>query len=208
MIETGFGKEFSEPPNVTVSGARTHCDACKEPLDPSVMHKCHGNQEYQAPVISSTEITEACPDCGGAPVLVERKDFQSPTYVLVCGTCRTFVASETLSVTDAIYGWNLMAPRKAGMIGNWPKWRAGLPGDDERANVIPQTGATGGHPDLTNYNGACPDCHRSGSITKNCKYCNGSNENCETCGGLGEFEVACARCEGTGTIPPTKGDAP
>lgn len=47
MIETGFGKEFSEPPNVTVSAVRTHCEACKEPLDPNVMHKCHGNQEWK-----------------------------------------------------------------------------------------------------------------------------------------------------------------
>ena len=110
MIETGFGKEFSEPPNVTVSAARTHCEACKEPLDPNVMHNCHGNKEWK------------------------------PTHVAIVET------------------------------GDTPETRI-------RPELRPAV-----HPDLTNYKGVCPAVHVEGEI--------------------------CDWCENTGTIPPTKGDAP
>lgn len=33
----------TEPPLLAVSNSRTHCNACLEPLDPNVMHKCAGN---------------------------------------------------------------------------------------------------------------------------------------------------------------------
>jgi len=33
----------TEPPVLLVSDSRTHCEACLEPLDPNVMHKCAGN---------------------------------------------------------------------------------------------------------------------------------------------------------------------
>ena len=50
QVDTALDRTFSEPPNVAVSATRTHCEACHEPLDPNVMHKCHGNKEWEPPV--------------------------------------------------------------------------------------------------------------------------------------------------------------
>jgi transcription elongation factor Elf1 len=180
-VDTAFERHFSEPPVVTVKADRTHCEACQEPLDPSVMHKCHGNQEYQPPVISSTKITEACPDCKGIVVLVQRGDPGHETYTCVCGNCRTFVTAEVPSKMTAILIWNdvAMRARASGTSGVWPKWMAGLPGDDERMNVIPSD-AKPSHPDLSNYTGACPATHIEGH--------------------------ECPMCEGTGMVPPRKSE--
>ena len=41
---------ITDPPEVTVKTNRTHCEACGEKLDPNVMHKCAGNEEYKPPV--------------------------------------------------------------------------------------------------------------------------------------------------------------
>lgn len=35
------------PPELTISKDRTHCEACKLPLDPAVMHRCAGNEEWK-----------------------------------------------------------------------------------------------------------------------------------------------------------------
>jgi hypothetical protein len=40
---------LSAPPDVTVRTGRTHCEHCKEALDPAVYHKCAGNEEYKPP---------------------------------------------------------------------------------------------------------------------------------------------------------------
>lgn len=166
MIETGFGKEFSEPPSVSVSDTRTHCEACKEPLDPSVMHKCHGNQEYQTPV-SHTEITEAC-RCGGNGVLHKiKRSGITAYYVVVCEKCRTFFYPEVATRASAMHGWNVGAA--SGVAG--PKWIAALPGDDERANVIRSELQAARHPDLTAYKGACPAVHVDGEA---CDLCEGT----------------------------------
>lgn len=175
MIATGFGKEFSEPPNVTVSAARTHCEACQEPLDPNVMHKCHGNKQYEPPVFSWTEITELCPACMGEGVLVERETFQAKTFVVVCKSCRTYVWPEVAIQSSAISYWN--AAERNGSLTGWPKWLAHMPGDDERSNVV-ENEVKPAHPDLANYQGACPAVHVEGEI--------------------------CDWCENTGTIPPTR----
>jgi hypothetical protein len=41
---------LSAPPEVTVKTDRTHCEHCNEPLDPTVYHKCAGNEEYKPPL--------------------------------------------------------------------------------------------------------------------------------------------------------------
>ena len=181
-VDTAFERHFSEPPVVAVKEGRTHCEACKESLDPSVMHKCHGNREYQA-AESHTEITEKCPDCGSDGVLgkIERIIGAVQTmFVLVCKDCRTFVHPEVTTAADAILGWNkaIIWQRKTGSLVEWVKWLADLPGDDERANVIPNESKPARHPDLTTYRGACPAVHIEGH--------------------------ECPMCEGTGTVPPTK----
>ncbi len=177
-VDTAFERHFSEPPVVAVKEGRTHCEACKEALDPTVLHKCHGNQEYQAPVYSTTDITETCPveGCGGDGVLVERDTLQGKSFVIVCKVCRTFVWPEVTEKSQAIHEWNATAKQSSGY---WPKWRAELPGDDERATVIASDVKLGPHhPDLANYRGKCPGPHIDGH--------------------------QCPKCEGTGVIPPTK----
>jgi len=177
-VDTAFERHFSEPPVVAVKEGRTHCEACKEPLDPTVMHKCHGNQEYQAPTVSATDITEICPapGCVGDGVLVESQTIHGGAFVVVCDTCGTYAHPLVVSRETAIESWNA-APRNTGGLTFWPKWLAHLPGDDERANVI-QSDAKPSHPDLANYRGACPAVHVEGET--------------------------CDWCENTGTIPPTK----
>lgn len=180
MIETGFGKEFSEPPNVSVSGARINCEACGATLDVNVMHKCHGNKEYQPPVFSSSEITELCPVCPTEGVLVERDTFQEKTFVVVCKSCRTYVWPEVSARETAIHSWNAAA---RGAPQSWPKWLADMPGDDERVAVIAGDRNNGvallaKSADLTNYRGACPAVHVEGED--------------------------CHLCENTGMVPPTK----
>jgi hypothetical protein len=173
-VDTAFERHFSEPPVVAVKEGRTHCEACKEPLDPTVMHKCHGNQEYQAPVFSSTEVTEPCPECDTGEGKLH--EVRSGSFVVVCATCRTYLYPDYLTPKNvAINSWNFEAATKR--KGVWPIWRADLPGDDERENVI-QSEAKPSHPDLTNYQGACPAVHVEGET--------------------------CDWCENTGTIPPTK----
>lgn len=186
QVDTGFERHFSEPPVLAVKEGRTHCEACKEALDPTVMHKCHGNQEYQ-PVISYTEITEACPACheksgklfnvGGGPY----------GNVVICEACHTFVSAPVEQSPDAVYAWNAIISARGDIVpeGGWPKWHALLPGDDERistalANVLrPSTTPTSvQRPDLTNYRGVCPISHVEGQD--------------------------CHLCENTGVIPPTK----
>lgn len=183
-VDTAFERHFSEPPVVAVKEGRTHCEACKEPLDPTVMHKCHGNQEYQAPV-SHTEITEVCPDCGGEGILGKMERWgagSSPavTYIVICKACRTCLGPEVDSAANAIHTWN--AQVLSGKSANRAKWLAMLPGDDERANIIPSdsipSDVKASHPDLTSYRGACPATHVEGQV--------------------------CKLCENTGTIPPTK----
>ncbi len=83
-IDTALDRTFSEPPDVKVSATRTHCDACGEPLDVSVMHKCHGNKGCEPPVLQPaapdmTNYKGACPAvhvegetcdwCGGTGVI-------------------------------------------------------------------------------------------------------------------------------------------
>lgn len=181
MIETGFGKEFSEPPNVTVSAARTHCEACQEPLDPNVMHKCHGNKHYEPPVVSYTHITEPCPECGGGGMVAKQEMWGLAkiltSYAIVCEKCRTYLWPLVDNIGDAIASWNAQA--MTGRKGCWPKWLAGLP-NDERVSQTPQN-IKPLPPDLTAYQGACPAVHVEGEV--------------------------CDWCENTGTIPPTKGDA-
>lgn len=169
-VETAFGREFSEPPNVSVSSSRTHCEACQEPLAPDVVHKCHGNKHYEPPVISSTEITQACPDCRGlnASVLICLWDGAPNTYVVVCKDCRTFLCGEVDSRERAIHGWNLVA--SSGISSIWSKWKAALPGDDEAKRVAPKVDGIVGHPDLTNYKGVCPAMHVKGEV---CSWCGG-----------------------------------
>lgn len=179
MIETGFGKEFSEPPNVAVSAERTHCEACQEPLDPNVMHKCHGNKHYEPPVFSSTEITARCPECEtGEGVLLSLPFYGVVECVVVCRSCRRYLYPLVSDSGKAIANWNEQAA--TGKKGCWPLWRAALPGDDERSNSVVSK-PTPAHPDLTNYQGACPAVHVEGEV--------------------------CDWCENTGTIPPTKGEA-
>lgn len=182
-VDTAFERHFSEPPVVAVKEGRTHCEACKEPLDPNVMHKCHGNQEYQAPVFSSTEITEACPQCETGQGKLH--EVRPGSFVVVCATCRTYLYPDYLTPKNvAINSWNCEAAAKS----KGPVWRADLPGDDERTNVIPAQGIVG-HPDLTNYKGVCPKCHGGRGLIINAA--TGESPQCDL-------------CEGTGTIPPTK----
>jgi len=168
-VDTAFELHFSEPPVVAVKEGRTHCEACKEPLDPAVMHKCHGNKEYQAPVISSTEITALC-QCGGKGILhkIERAGIPS-YYVVVCEKCRSFFYPEVATQESAIHGWNVGASSAV----TAPKWLAALPGDDERANIIASDGKPS-HPDLTDYTGAC--------------VCEGQDPACTLCQGTGVIE--------------------
>ncbi len=183
-VDTAFERHFSEPPVVTVKTDRTHCEACKEPLAPDVMHKCAGNQEYQAPVISSTEITEKCPECAGDGIVVKQEMFglnkTITSYAVVCGKCRTYLWPLVQHLGEAIEKWNRLA--RSGGKGCWPKFLAHLPGDDERANVIPSdtipSNVKASHPDLSGYKGACPAVHIEGH--------------------------ECPMCEGTNVIPPTK----
>lgn len=181
-VDTAFDRTFSEPPQVSVSGARTHCEACKEPLEPSVMHKCHGNKHYEPLVVSSTQITEACPACGGQGVLVENASPHTPSgtaAVVVCKDCRTYLYSpfEIQSLQVAIALWNGQAMTSK---GPWPKWLADLPGEDERKRTAPRPEEKGGHPDLTAYKGSCPRCMREGNPD--------FNPECELCGGKGVIE--------------------
>lgn len=191
MIETGFGKEFSEPPNVTVSAARTHCEACQEPLDPNVMHKCHGNKHFEPRAVSHAHITEACPECDtGEGVLITAHVVQGQAFSVVCKACRTYLWPLVTDKGEAIASWNTAAATHK--KGCWPRWLAGLPGDDEHSPVM-QTFTSGeshggyvgvdyrSHPDLSSYKGACPAVHVEGEV--------------------------CDWCENTGTIPPTKEDA-
>ena len=185
-VDTAFERHFSEPPVVAVKEGRTHCEACQEALDPNVMHKCHGNQEYQAPVFSTTEITEKCPKCSGTAVLVIPGPFGAwPIYVVVCRDCRMYVYPPNEAKAEAIANWNRIAACGESGEPSWAQWRADMPGDDERQKVVLlpensqitlQTDAL--HPDLTNYRGACPAVHVEGQV--------------------------CDWCENTGTIPPTK----
>lgn len=190
-VETAEGIPFSEPPNVIVSSARSHCEACKEPLDPNVMHKCDGNKHYEPPVFSSTEITELCPACLGEGVLVERETFQAKTFVVVCKSCRTYVWPEVTARAAAIYSWN--SALRDGSLTGWPKWLAELPGDDERTNIIPNLSSArpSPHPDLTNYQGVCPKCYGGRGLVINAD--------------TGETPI-CDLCENTGTVPPTKSE--
>lgn len=41
---------FTEPPVLTHKTDRTHCEVCGALLDPNVLHKCAGNEEYKPPV--------------------------------------------------------------------------------------------------------------------------------------------------------------
>jgi RNase P subunit RPR2 len=184
-VDTAFERHFSEPPVLSVKEGRTHCEACREPLDPNVMHKCHGNQEFQ-PADSHTEITEKCPDCGSVGILrkIERPTAAIQTaFVVICKDCRTFVHPEVTAPADAIFGWNKAVAKQARDMNlvTWPKWLADLPGDDERKLTfeVPESWAAAKvHPNLTSYQGACPAVHVEGET--------------------------CDLCENTGTIPPTK----
>lgn len=183
MIETGFGKEFSEPPNVTVSAARTHCEACQEPLDPNVMHKCHGNKHYEPPVVSYTHITEPCPECGGGGMVAKQEMWglakTLTSYAIVCEKCRTYLWPLVDNIGDAIASWNAQA--MTGKKGCWPKWLADMPGVDEAARATAQAiGIVPGTPDLTNYKGICPNCQglcavltRETNETVPCDLCDG-----------------------------------
>lgn len=44
MTATAETIATSDPPIVTATQDRTHCDACGAPLDPNVMHRCAANQ--------------------------------------------------------------------------------------------------------------------------------------------------------------------
>lgn len=61
-VETAEGVPFSEPPQVTVKVDRTHCEACKEPLDPNVMHKCEGNKEWEPVDLNKVDWMSTQPD--------------------------------------------------------------------------------------------------------------------------------------------------
>lgn len=37
---------LSDPPVLTLTKERTHCEACKEELKPNVAHECHGNKHH------------------------------------------------------------------------------------------------------------------------------------------------------------------
>jgi len=177
-VDTAFERHFSEPPVVAVKEGRTHCEACKEPLDPSVMHKCHGNQEYQAPVVSATEITQRCPECStGEGVLLSLPFYGVVEHVVVCKTCRRYLYPLVNDPGKAISSWNEQAMR--GLKGCWPVWRAALPGDDERANVI-QGDAKPAQPDLANYTGECPKCRGGRDLVFNAE-----SVGCDLCGGKG-----------------------
>jgi len=185
-VDTAFERHFSEPPVVAVKEGRTHCEACKEPLDPTMMHKCHGNQMYQPPVFSSTEITEKCPKCAETGVLVKPGSVGTwRIYVVVCSGCRTYVYLPVEDMGEAIANWNRIASCGASGEPSWATWRADMPGDDERLRIYirPENSqitlrVNASLPDLTNYHGACPAVHVEG----------------ETCNW----------CKNTGTIPPTK----
>jgi len=177
-VDTAFERHFSEPPVVAVKEGRTHCEACKEPLNPDVMHKCHGNKEHEPPVFSSTEITEICPRCKGEGALIEREVFQGLTYVVVCKTCRVYVWPEVSIASDAIRCWN-SAPRNG--TEGWPVWLADMPGDDTRANVIQSETQPPRHPDLRNYKGVCPECKGTGQNVL-------GDADCDDCAGTGVIE--------------------
>ena len=180
MIETGFGKEFSEPPSVAVSTDRTHCSACKEPLDPAVMHQCHGNQQHQAPVVSFTDITEACPECLGDGVLVDARSAGVLVYVVVCKDCRTYLWPLVSTREEAIASWNLQAlSRKKGC---WPVWLVDMPGLPPVIST-PVIEAKASHPDLSNYKGVCPTCRGLKGTLKDAE--TGEIDPCTHCDGKG-----------------------
>lgn len=37
---------ITDPPEVTIKTNRTHCEHCKEPLAPDIVHKCAGNEKH------------------------------------------------------------------------------------------------------------------------------------------------------------------
>ena len=172
-VDTAFERHFSEPPVVEVKEGRTHCEACKEPLDPNVMHKCHGNKEYQPPTYSSTEITGKCPRCDAAGVLVKPGPAGTwRIYVVICSGCRTYVYSPVEDMAEAIVNWNRIAGCGASGEPSWATWRAALPGDDERTNVI-RSDVKPVTPNLTSYKGACPAVHVEGEV---CDLCQNTGE--------------------------------
>lgn len=63
---------ITDPPILEHKEGRTHCEACQEPLQPDVLHKCHGNQEHQpsAPAPRHPDLSNyqgVCPQCHGLP---------------------------------------------------------------------------------------------------------------------------------------------
>jgi len=51
--DAGF---LSDPPVLTVKENRTHCEACGAKLEPNVMHKCAGNEEWKPQTITSQDV--------------------------------------------------------------------------------------------------------------------------------------------------------
>lgn len=92
-VDTAFDRTFSDPPNVTVSAQRTHCEACQEPLDPHVMHKCAGNEEWKPPLEQPrhpdlTNYKGVCPGCNGVGYKIVPADDPLVETRAHCGLCK------------------------------------------------------------------------------------------------------------------------
>ena len=68
-VRTAFARDFSEPPAVTLSTTRAHCDACGDPLQADIAHQCAGNQRWEPPTATHhpdlSNYKGICPECNG-----------------------------------------------------------------------------------------------------------------------------------------------
>lgn len=95
---------LSYPPVLTQSEARTHCDACKEALDPTVAHVCKGNAHWHPYAVDSVDLELTITKDDVTCIGMLKPEDSTPVYVAPDGSVHPTCSSNPMVIPSAPEG--------------------------------------------------------------------------------------------------------